>query len=173
MNGCVNSEPGMTRQGTFGKAANRHDGNLLQSLQQELEVLSRRCLQGFFGFLLVSSCFFAIRGLDLLAPLTEGTRELLGCPPPPALTTLALALYLFSEVVLILGRTAAGTKPLLKWQHLVYRCSFFLCYAVANVLNAYFLGVFVAGLVIFGLEMLNLWVYSMKTLPQERGVAGS
>ena len=172
MNGYVNSEPGTTRHGSLDTLALPRGGKLRPSLRQELETLSRRSLQGCFAFLAISCGFFSIRGIDLLAPLTEGTRELLGNPPPPLLTTLALVLYLLSEVVLILGRTASGAKPLLKWQQLVYRTVFFFFYAVANVLDHYFLGVFVAGLVIFGLELLNLWVYSMKILPQGEEIAG-
>lgn len=165
MNGCVNSPSGTTRTGWLGRQAQ-------EPLQQELQALSRRCLQGLFAFLSISVGFFQVRQLDLLAPLTQGVQEFLGCPPPPVLTTLALGIYLFSEVVLILGRTGGGARPALKWQQLVYRSIFFFFYAVAGVLDGYFLGVFVAGLVLYGLELLNLWTYSMKHLPQEREMAG-
>jgi hypothetical protein len=168
----MNPEPEATRQNTFGKPAIRRHGNILQDHQQELQSFCRRWLQGLFAFLLVSTCFFWIRGIDLLAPLTEGARQLLGCPPPPTLTSLALAVYLFSTVVLLLDRTAAGAMPSLKWRHLACRMVFFPFYAVANALDRYFIFVFVAGLVIFGLELLNIYTYSLKILPGEREMVG-
>jgi hypothetical protein len=172
MNGCVNPEPEATRQNTFGKPAARRRGNILQDHQQELQSFSRRWLQGLFAFLLVSTGFFWIRGIDLLAPLTEGTRQLLGCPPPPALTSLALAGYLFSSVVLILDRTAKGEMPSLKWRHLACRLVFFPFFAVANALDQYFIFVFVAGALIFGLDLLNIHAYSLKTLPGGKEMVG-
>jgi hypothetical protein len=172
MNGCVNPESEATRQSTFGTPAARRRGNILQDHQQELQLFSRRWLQGLFAFLFISTCFFWIRRIDLLAPLAESTRQLLGCPPPPALTSLALAVYLFSTVVLLLDRTAGGSRPSLKWRHLVCRSVFFFFYAVANALDEYFIFVFVAGLVVIGLELLNIYAYSMKTLPGGKEMVG-
>jgi hypothetical protein len=168
----MNPEPEATRQSTFDEPSARRRGNHLQDHQQELQLFSRRWLQGLFAFLLVSTCFFLIRRIDLLAPLAESTRQFLGCPPPPALTTLALAVYLFSTVVLILDRTAGGAMPSLKWRHLVCRSMFFFFYAVANALDEHFIFVFVAGLVVCGLELLNIYAYSMKTLPGGKEMVG-
>jgi hypothetical protein len=168
----MNPEPEATRQNTFGKPAIRRHGNILQDHQQELQSFSRRWLQEFFAFLLVSTCFFSIRGLDLLAPLPESIRQFLGCPPPPDLTTLALVVYLFSALVIIFDRTSGGASPSLKWRHLAFRTAFYPFYCVANALNEYFLAVFIAGLVIFGLELLNILAYGMKAVPRGREMVG-
>jgi len=172
MNGRVNSKGTETGSKTAGKPASARGGGACQSPQQELQALSRRCLAGLFVFLLISTCFFWVRSLDLLAPLAESTREFLGSPPPPGWTTVALASYLLSSIIILLDRTSSAARPSLKWQHLVYRTIFFLFYGVAAALEEYFLAVFVAGLVMYGLELLNIWSYSMRTLPPGEEMAG-
>ena len=164
MNGWLHTEPGAPRQEAYAKPAVRGE-NIQPSFHQELQTLSRRCLGGVSTFLLVSTGFFALRHYDLLGPLSASMREILGCPPPPVLTSLALAIYLFSQAVLTLGRTIGGIRPVLKWQQLVYRTVFFFFYSVAGALDDHFMAVFVAGLLLFGLDYLNIWAYSNKYCP--------
>lgn len=172
MKGYIHRESGITRQGASGTSATRRGVKIPPAHPKELQDFSRRWLQGLFTFLLVSTCFFLIRRVDLLSPLAEGTRELLGCPPPPALTSLALAVYLFSSAVLLLDRAACGATPSLKWRNVACRTVFFPFYAVAGALDGYFIFVFVAGLVIFGLELLNLYAYTLKTMPNGKELVG-
>ncbi len=138
----------------------------------DLQSLTRRGWQELILFLLASTAFFCIRQADLLAPLTESARLLIGCPPPPQLTTLALAGYTLSAAVLILGRAASGGRPVLKWPHCGLRISFYLFYGTSGALEDNFMTVFVAGLALIVLEQLNIWTFSLKTLPPGRELQG-
>ena len=138
----------------------------------DLQTLTRRGWQELILFLLVSTGFFCIRQADLLAPLTESARLFLGCPPPPLLTTLALVGYTLSAAVLILGRAASGARPALKWSHAGLRIVFYLFYGTSGALEENFMTVFVAGLGLIVLEQLNIWTYSLKTLPRGRQLQG-
>ncbi len=172
MNGYSNFRPGASRSRGFGPAAPRPAENHLESFQREFQVLSRRCIQELFAFLLIATGCFALRHADLLGALPDPVRTLLGAPPPPVLTSLLLGIYLFSQTVLTLGRAVGGARPLLKWQHLAYRCAFFFFYATAGALGDHFLAVLVAGLTLFGLEFFSLWTYSARNLPPGRALSG-
>jgi hypothetical protein len=132
---------------------------------QEMQALSRRGMTELVLFLLISTAFFFCRQTDLLAPLAESARQILGCPPPAALITMAVAGYVASASVLLLNRILTGARPLFKWSNLFFRTIFFLFYAFAAALLSHFIGVFVAGLVLFALEQLNIWTYCVKTQP--------
>ncbi len=132
----------------------------------DLPQLCRRGLRDLLLFLAVSTLFFGIRHVDLLAPLAEPVRQLLGCPPPPFLTTLAAAGYTLSATILILGRIMSGARPTSKWSHLFFRTVFYFFYAVANALPENFMGVFVAGVFLLALEQLHIWIYCLKCLPE-------
>jgi len=134
--------------------------------------LSRRSLLELVLFLALSTLFFSIRHVDLLAPLTENVRVLLGCPPPPILTTLAVAGYTLSAAILVRGRIISGAPPSCRWWHLCLWVLFYFFYAVANALPENFMGVFVAGLFLFTLEQLHLWTYGMKSQPAEKTLLG-
>ncbi len=172
MNGLANSEKRSPRWGTPPKQAAR--GNAEEDIRarnHDLQGLSRRGLRDLFLFFMISACFFGLRRVDLLAPLAESVRELLGCPPAPELTTLALTGYTLSALVLILARALQGERPRLSWSHLGYRTVFFFFYTVAGALEENFMGVLLAGLLLFGLEQLNIWTYALKTLPGRKALA--
>jgi hypothetical protein len=173
MKGLANSESGNSYTGTPRKPATR--GKVEEGIRarfHDLQGLSRRGLQELFLFLLLSTFFFGLRQVDLLAPLTEGVREILGCPPSPELTTLALAGYTLSALVLILARAVKGERPSMRWSHLGYRTVFYFFYAVAGSLEENFMGVLLAGLLLIGLEQLNIWTYALKTLPGGKALPG-
>lgn len=132
----------------------------------ELHTLSRRGLWDLLLFLSISTAFYAVASVDLLAPLGENLRELLGTPPPPKLTTLAVSGYTLSATILIFSRILSGARPRFKWQHLFFRTVFFFFYAVSNTLGDYFLGTFAAGIFLIALEQLNIWSFALKTAPQ-------
>jgi len=166
MNEQVKSEPGSRYGGTRGSAATgEKPAKTTETCLQDLQALSHRGLRDLFLFLLFSFFFFGVRQIDLLAPLTEGVRRILGSPPSPELTTLALTGYTLSALVLILARTARGERPRLKWVHLFYRTVFYFFYAVAGSLEGHFMEVLLAGLLLIGLEQLNIWTYALKALP--------
>ncbi len=140
----------------------------IKSLPQVLEIqgLTRRGTMEFVLFLLLSTAFFCCRQTDLLAPLAENARQILGCPPPAALVTLAVGGYVISAAILQLHRIVNGVRPVLKWSHLLFRTVFYLFYACAASLQSHFLGVFIAGLALFALDQLNIFTYSVKILPE-------
>jgi len=163
---------GLMKSAADASFSERFAGQKIPVHEQTIQVLSRRGIIGLFLFLLVSSLFFTLRDIDLLAPLAESARVILGCPPPPDLATLALAGYTLSAMVLVLARIMTGARPSLKWVHLGYRTVFYIFYAVSNSLAENFMGVFVAGLVLIGLEQLNIWTHSLKILPRQKALPG-
>jgi hypothetical protein len=174
MNRMVKSQSGPRSKGYSVKPVMQGKGEEGTRVRiQELQGLSRRGLRDLFLFLLLSTFFFGIRQIDLLAPLAEGFREILGCPPPAELTTLALAGYTLSALVLILARAARGERPSMRWSHLGYRTVFYFFYAVSGSLEENFMGVLLAGLLLIGLEQLNIWTYALKTLPGGKALPGS
>jgi hypothetical protein len=165
MNGHLTPEPRTSRHHAFAAGENPRGGN-------DPSQLSRRGLRDLLLFLAVSTLFFSIRHVDLLTPLAEPVRQLLGCPPPPFLTTLAVAGYTLSATILILGRIMKGDPPSCKWSHLFFRTIFYFFYAAANALPENFMGVFVAGLFLLTLEQLHIWTYGLKTQPEGKALFG-
>ncbi len=136
----------------------------------DLHALCRRGLCDLSLFLLVSTIFFFSRGADLLAPLGESARMILGAAPPVAMTSVAVGAYTFSAAVLILGRIAGAQKPSSNWLHLFFRTVFYPFYLFAGALEGHFMGVFFAGLALYALEQLNIWSYAQKTLPRKEAL---
>jgi len=165
MNGLLLSKPRILRQ-------NAQTGGPIPESGNDLTRLSRRSLLELVLFLALSTFFFSIRHVDLLAPLTENVRQLLGCPPPPILTTLAVAGYTLSAAILVRGRIINGARPSCEWWHLCFWTTFCFFYAVAHALPENFMGVFVAGLFLFTLEQLHLWTYGLKTQPGGKALFG-
>ncbi|MBE0599239.1 MAG: hypothetical protein IH614_18505 [Desulfuromonadales bacterium] len=163
MNGQHKFDARTTSSSTSGKKA--------PAPASDLQSLSCRGVLELFVFLLISTIFFEFRHTDLLAPLGENIRLILGCPPPPLLTTLALAGYTLSALVLILHRTSHASRPQLRWIHLGYRSCFYFFYMVSNTLEANFMPVLVSGLLLFTLEHLNIWSYAMQTTTNQERIA--
>lgn len=137
-----------------------------ESTEGELLSLSHRGIRDLFLFVMISTAFFWVRNVDVLAPLSESIRVILGAAPPTALTNAALGGYTFSALVLIAGRTANGSRPSMTWQHLFLRSVFYPFYLFSNALEIHFMGAFIAGLLLYGLEQLNIWTYAQKQDPK-------
>lgn len=163
MNGKRSNDAGISPSSLFSRKPS--------APASDLQILSCRGVLELFAFLVISTLFFEFRQADLLAPLGETVRVILGCPPPPALTTMALAGYTLSALVLIMFRTVHATRPQLRWIHIGYRSCFYFFYLVSNTLEAHFMPVLVAGLLLFTLEHLNIWSYAMKTTGNQERVA--
>jgi hypothetical protein len=133
----------------------------------DLHSLSRRGLRDLSLFLLISTAFFCLRGIDLLAPLGESARMILGSAPPTGLMTLAVGGYTLSALVLIVGRTVTGDRPRMTWLHLFFRTVFYPFFLFANALEGHFMSVFIAGLMLFALEQLNIWSHAQRNLPRK------
>ena len=139
----------------------RHDMRRLQSL-------SRRGLWAMALFLLISALALCLRDIDLLAPLPEGIRQILGAPPPPILVHIALAVSTVSALVIILGKAAGSARPCYSWINILLPTVFYPLYLVTEPLDANFLVVLVVGLVIITLEHLTVWRYSSRAIAEER-----
>lgn len=168
MNGFAKPQPAASGKTTSRKMADRHlPTETIEAHGDDLRLLARKGLWQLFTFVAASALFFYFRHADLLAPLAENIRQVLGCPPPAALTTLALAGYTLSAAIILLSRTVDGVRPSLKWTYLGYRLVFYLFYSFSNSLAENFMSVFVAGLILFGLEQMNIAAYSLKTQPRK------
>jgi len=139
---------------------------------KDMAVLYRHETLNFVLFLVISTAFFSIRNVDLLTPLSESTRQILGQPPPPFLTGVAVGVYSVTAAILIIARIVNGTVPPRKWLSLFLRTVFYFFFAVANALPANFMGVFIAGLSLFGLEQFHLWSVYLKHQPAEKSLFG-
>jgi hypothetical protein len=128
----------------------------------ELCVLSRRGLWQLLLFLLISMAAFAGQDFDLFAAVPEEFWTLLGSPPPP-LIHLVLGIYTCCAVMLLPARLAKASLAQ-SWAHMSYRTIFYLFYLSANALAAHFMLVFVAGLVLYGLEQSYLFFQMSKAL---------
>ncbi|RPI70584.1 MAG: hypothetical protein EHM38_05550 [Geobacteraceae bacterium] len=129
----------------------------------ELCLLSRRGLWHLLFFLLISIAAFAGQDFDLFAAVSEDFWTLLGSPPPPQLTHLVLGIYTFCALMLLPARLTRASLTQ-SWAHLSYRVVFYLFYLSANALAANFLVVFIAGLILYGLEQSYLLLHMSKTL---------
>jgi hypothetical protein len=173
MNGFAKPQPAASGKTTSRKIADRHlQAETFETHGDDLRLLARKGLWQLFTFVAASALFFNFRHADLLAPLAENIRQILGCPPPAALTTLALAGYTLSAAILLVSRTVGGVRPSLKWTYLGYRLVFYLFYSFSNSLAENFMSVFVAGLILFGLEQMNTMTYSLKIQPRNGGLLG-
>jgi hypothetical protein len=133
----------------------------------DLHSLSRRGIRDLALFLMISTAFFCVRGIDFLAPVGGTVRMILGSAPPTGLITVALGGYTLSALVLIVGRTVNGDRPSMTWLHLFFRSIFYPFFLFANALEGHFMGVFIAGLALFALEQLNIWSYAQNLSREE------
>jgi len=139
---------------------------------RELLLLPRRGLLDLLLFLVISTVFFYLRNDDVLAPLSENVRQILGCPPPLTLITIAVASYSISAAFYGAGQIINGTRPVHKGTTLFYRTIFYFFYAVGNALPGYFMGVFVAGLLLYTLDQLHIWTYCLRIQPDAGSLLG-
>lgn len=129
----------------------------------ELCVLSRRGLWHLLFFLLISMAAFSGQDFDLFAAVSEEFWMLLGSPPPPHMIHLVLGIYTFCALMLLPARLTKASHAQ-SWAHLIYRTVFYLFYLSANALAANFALVFVAGLILYGLEQIFLLLHGSKIL---------
>jgi len=105
----------------------------LQNTKSNAEAkLQNQTLMSLVAFLLISICAFTFKDFNLFAISSEPVRQLLGCPPPAYLISVALAVYCFSSAILTLTAMANDTQPTQKWNHLGYRIAFFVFYSFSG-----------------------------------------
>lgn len=133
---------------------------------QQLHARSRQGLWGLLAFILIS--LGAFRNFDFIPPLSSEIRAILGRPPSPNLISLALVVYAFSALILILARMNSGNEKYKGWSHLFYLSAFYGFYYLSEALHENFWAVFAAGMTIFSLEYYHFWNRCSEKIREEK-----
>jgi hypothetical protein len=148
------------------------DGQIRSDPQREIEQriskLRKLARQGGWGlavFVVIS--VLAIPNFNVVPPLPEKVRMMLGEAPRADFIGLALVVYVFSALTLTLARITQGTGIYRGWSHLFYITAFYIFYAFAGVMEDTFWAVFVSGLIILGLENFAIRTYCSEIIQEE------
>ena len=128
----------------------------------------RRNLWSLVLFLLISIDAYSFRHFNLFEASSEPVRQLLGCPPPAYLISVALAIYGSSAIVLSLTAMATDAPPASLWKQLGYRCSFYLFYSFSGAIAGHYLPVLIIGLGLYALDQLHIGIYNHKTVQEQK-----
>lgn len=144
-----------------------------EKLQAEIKArirkLERRTIVGLAGmvlFLLVS--LGAYHQFSMFPDLSEETWELLGAPPPVEMISLALVVYSFSGIILILGRMTHDKGGYRGLMHAGFFTGFYTFYHLSGGLPDNFWATFFAGLSVIGLENYLLWMRTNSAIIREQ-----
>ncbi|MCK4535922.1 MAG: menaquinol oxidoreductase [Desulfuromonadales bacterium] len=144
-----------------------------EKLQAEIEArirkLERSTIAGLVGiilFLLVS--FGAYSQFSMLPDLSEEAWVLLGAPPPVEMISLALVVYAFSGIILILGRMTNDKGRYRGLMHAGFLTGFYTFYHLSGGLPDNFWATFFAGMSVLGLENYLLWMRTNSAILRER-----
>lgn len=162
MIGHIKQESDATRQRTLGQRQQVND----------LHALSRRGLWEILLFVLISIGTLSLKEFNLFGSVSEPVRQLLGYPPPAYLVSVALAVYCFSAMTLVLTQMANDAEPIPKWTHLGYRTVFYVFYIFSGSLANHFMAVFFVGICLYGVEQTHLLVHSNRVAHQEKELFG-
>jgi len=121
---------------------------------------------GLIAFVIVS--VLAIPNSNLLPALSESVRRFLGAAPPSNFISIALIIYAFSALTLILARIAQGSGQYKGWSHLFYITAFYIFFGFAGTLRETYWAVFVSGLLIMGLENYLIRTYVSEEIRKEK-----
>jgi hypothetical protein len=136
--------------------------------RERIKGLRARARMGGWGlaaFVIVS--VLSIPDSHLLPALSESVRRFLGAAPPSNLISIALIVYAFSALTLILARIAQGSGNYKGWSHLFYITSFYVFFGFAGTLRETYWAVFVSGLLIMGLENYLVRTYVSEEIKKE------
>jgi hypothetical protein len=143
------------------------DGRL-EACSMRIKGLRGRTVQGALGMVLfVLLSLLALRVEALFPVIPAGLRRFLGASPSTDLINIALVIYSFSALILILSRMMGGDLRYRGWAHLGYLGGFFLFYLYAEALPENFWAIFAAGMTIFALEYYNLWTACQEEIRRE------
>ena len=112
----------------------------------------------------------AAANFRFLPPISEEVRQFFGASPPPSLISIALIVYAFSALILILGHMNTGPRRFRGWSHLGYLTAFYLFYYYTDLLRDNFWQVFIAGLTILGLENYRVWSGCSEAIREEKKI---
>ncbi len=145
----------------------------LQNSKSNTEAkVQNQSLMSLVAFLIISICAYTFRDFNLFAVSSEPIRQLLGCPPPAYLISVALAVYALSSAILTLTAMANDAQPTQKWNHLGYRIAFFAFYSFSGAIAANFLPVLLVGLSLYGLDECHIWLHNAKENHEGKGLLG-
>lgn len=140
-------------------------------VEQEIRRLHSQSNKGLWGlaiFILLS--IGAQQNFGFFPPIPESAREVLGAAPPTRLISIALVVYSFSALVLILSRMMGGADRYRGWSHLGYLTGFYAFYYYAEALPENFWAIFVAGMTIMSLEYYLVWTYCSEAIRKEKEI---
>lgn len=110
----------------------------------------------------------ALQDFSFFPSLPDQVRSALGGPPSPIMISAALLLYIFSAIILILGRMMSGSGRYGGFSHAGYLAGFYIFYHFSGKLQENVWAVFTAGTTIFGLESYHLWIVCSEEIARER-----
>ena len=140
-----------------------------QEIEARIKKLERAVGHGLWGmaiFLMVSVAAF--NQFSFLPDMSESMRKLLGAPPPVEMISLALVVYAFSGIVMILARMTRNTQSYRGIMHAAFFSGFYLFYHLSHALQDNFWAVFFAGISVLGLENFYLWSRSRSSIRKEQ-----
>lgn len=144
-----------------------------EKLQAEIEARIRKLerstilgLAGMILFLLVS--LGAYYQFAMFPDLSEQAWEFLGAPPPVEMISLALVVYAFSGIILILGRMTNNSGGYRGLMHAGFFTGFYIFYHLSGGLPDNFWATFFAGLSVLGLENYLLWMRTNLAIFREK-----
>lgn len=132
---------------------------------RRLRSLSRRGYYGLALFILLT--VIAIAHFRWLPSFALKIVAAMGPPPPVKFINIALVIYTFSAIILILSRMMQGANSYHGWSHLFYLASFYAFYYVASALDENFWAVFASGLTILVLENFRVTLHCSEAIRRE------
>jgi hypothetical protein len=99
---------------------------------------------------------------------SPSVRHLLGAPPSAQMISGLLIVYIFSALVLILGRMMTGTESCSGYSHVGYLTVFYMFYYFSHALEDNFYAVLAAGLTILALDAYHVWTWCQERIRLEK-----
>jgi hypothetical protein len=149
------------------------DSDRRNKIKAEIEARIRKLergtvigLAGMVLFLLIS--LGAYYQFSMFPDLSEEAWEFLGAPPPVEMISLALVVYSFSAIILILGRMTNDRGGYRGLMHAGFFAGFYTFYHLSGGLPDNFWATFFAGLSVLGLENYLLWMRTNSAILREK-----
>jgi hypothetical protein len=142
-----------------------------REIRRKIRKLQLRASRGIRALaLFVAISIGAMNDFRFLPALPEHVRKLLGASPPVTLISIALVVYSFSAIILVLSRLTLGRKAHSGLTHVAYLTVFYGFYHFAGAMEDNFWAVFAAGMTILGLESYHNWIQCGEKIREEQKV---
>jgi hypothetical protein len=143
----------------------------IKKSKQAIRNLEKRAHYGVYilsAFILLS--IGATHNFSFLPSFSPTIRQSMGMAPPAGLISVTLVIYIFSAVILSLGRMMEGVDKVGGISHLGYLGAFFFFYHFSGDMDAHFWAVFAGGATILALESYQRWNYCRDEILKEREI---